>query len=89
MAGVAEVTLVDGGAATEFRVEPFPGVGVIVLDGRCERRFFDADGPGQGIDGRRLDQFAAFDVALEMQGKRLDTAEPVAPEKTPIADEVE
>src|SRR6201988_3719822 len=31
LVGVAEVTLIDGRATPEFRIAPFPGMGVIVL----------------------------------------------------------
>src|ERR1700736_3574546 len=37
VAGVAEMTLIDRGAAAEFRVEPHPGMRIVSVD-RCRER---------------------------------------------------
>src|SRR5260221_375623 len=62
MTGVAEIALIDGGAAAEFRVEPGSRMGVVSLERCRERGFFDTDAIGERIDARRLDQFAILHI---------------------------
>ena len=62
MTGVAEMALIDGGAAAEFRVEPGSRMGVISLERCRERGFFDTDAISERIDARRLDQFAILHI---------------------------
>src|SRR6266481_627839 len=64
VAGVAEVTLIDRGAAAEFRIEPHLSMRVVSFHGCCERRSFDTNQIGQRLDAGSLDQFSAFDVSL-------------------------
>src|ERR1700682_2487994 len=63
VAGVAEVTLIDRGAASEFRVEPYLGMRVVSFHGCRERRSFDTDQISQRLDAGSLDQFATCDVS--------------------------
>src|ERR1700737_82617 len=70
MTGVAEMALIDGGAAAEFRVEPGSRKGVISLERCRERGFFDTDAIGERIDARRLDQFAILHIWSDTPGER-------------------
>src|SRR5205814_2728115 len=84
----AEVALIDIAAAAELAVHAFAGAFVVTCHGFRQPVRIDPECTGECGDRSRFDQIAAAHVFSDAERERLHRTESVAPQESPVADQV-